>query len=349
MFGERERLSRIKAEQERALNRYLRREVYAYSSHYPPVLESAGLDRGRIRSMDDLARLPLVHLADLASAHDIEEYVLKADDARISGYGEPGLALRLLWHRWTGRGHDARRALVEPIFKPVQWSVQDSVRWAHTAADLDQLGELGRRCLEHAGLRPSDTIVNVLPASAGGDYWQIALGGRHGGVAVVPLEPRPRTEVVEASRPTVIVGRPLDLIELLERLGHGGTSLPDLHTVVAAGCLLDEDGRSRIAALAAEVGGGDPPVVVAAWRPPGGRAMWAECRGGSGFHTWPATEVVEVVDGELVWSPIGWRGTVILRVATGIHGVVDEARCPTCRRTTPRVFIRGGNNGADGG
>jgi phenylacetate-coenzyme A ligase PaaK-like adenylate-forming protein len=348
VFGERERLSRIKAEQERALTRYLRREVYAYSPRYPPELEAVGLDRGRIAAMDDLSRVPLTRLADIAS-EDQDQYVLQADDARISGYGEPSLALRLLWHRWTGRGHDARRALVDPLFKPVQWMVQDGIRWAYTAADLDQLGELGRRCLEHAGLRPADMILNVLPVGAGSEYWQVALGGRHGGVAVIPLEPKPRARVVEATRPTVIVGHPHDLIDLLVALAHGGANLPDLHTVLAAGCLLDEDGRAHLATLAAEVGGTDRPAVVAAWRPPGARAMWAECRGGSGFHTWPATEFVQSVDGEVVWSPIGWRGTVVLRVATGVHGVIDDSRCPTCGRTTPRVFIRGDNNGGDGG
>src|SRR3954452_4064839 len=90
VFGERERLSRIKAEQERALTRYLRREVYAYSPRYPAELEAVGLDRVRIPALDDLSRVPLTRLADIAS-EDQDQYVLQADDPRISGYGEPGL------------------------------------------------------------------------------------------------------------------------------------------------------------------------------------------------------------------------------------------------------------------
>jgi hypothetical protein len=88
-------------------------------------------------------------------------------------------------------------------------------------------------------------------------------------------------------------------------------------------------------------------VVRTAWAPPGVRALWSECEGGE-LHTWPETELVEVLDaagrpsrpgaaGELVWTPIGWRGTVVLRLRTGIAGTLSSGACPGCGRTAPRI------------
>jgi phenylacetate-coenzyme A ligase PaaK-like adenylate-forming protein len=79
------------------------------------------------------------------------------------------------------------------------------------------------------------------------------------------------------------------------------------------------------------------------WAPPGVRAAWATCEADQ-LHTWPEHEHLEVVDddglpaesGRLVWSAVGWRGSVWLRVALGPEGRVDRSAC-SCGRTTPRV------------
>jgi phenylacetate-coenzyme A ligase PaaK-like adenylate-forming protein len=58
-------------------------------------------------------------------------------------------------------------------------------------------------------------------------------------------------------------------------------------------------------------------------------------------HLWPGAEVIEVIDdagdrvplgdvGEIVWTPIGWHGSVILRLRTGVRGRIDTTRCATC-------------------
>src|SRR5439155_3471852 len=62
-------------------------------------------------------------------------------------------------------------------------------------------------------------------------------------------------------------------------------------------------------------------------------------RGGTGFHTWPHAEVVEIVGDEVVWTALGWRGTVLVRLRTGQQGRIEPGVCPTCGRTTPRLFI----------
>ncbi len=126
--------------------------------------------------------------------------------------------------------------------------------------------------------------------------------------------------------------------------GHGSTT----YSQMVLGCR-----NAGIALLACSpeqaVDVGDDPVPLPGlglsaaewWTPPAARASWVRCPGGTGFHTWPEDELIEVVDGELHWSAVGWHGSVWLRVGTGIAAVVDESPCPTCGRTTPRVEPRG--------
>jgi hypothetical protein len=42
-------------------------------------------------------------------------------------------------------------------------------------------------------------------------------------------------------------------------------------------------------------------------------------------------------EGEVVWSALGWAGSVVLRLRTGVHAMLDESPCPACKRTNPRL------------
>ncbi len=72
----------------------------------------------------------------------------------------------------------------------------------------------------------------------------------------------------------------------------------------------------------------------------------------SGYHLYPDLGIVEIVDpktgqpvpngqpGEIVFTPLAARGTVVLRYRTGdcTDGGLTYEQCPVCRRTVPRLF-----------
>ncbi len=82
------------------------------------------------------------------------------------------------------------------------------------------------------------------------------------------------------------------------------------------------------------------------------KKCWIECSGGreTGFHTYPDLDLFEVVDpetgepvpdgttGELVYTPLDGRGSLILRYRTGdlVNGGMTREPCPACGRTVPR-------------
>ena len=90
------------------------------------------------------------------------------------------------------------------------------------------------------------------------------------------------------------------------------------------------------------------------------KLAWSECpfnedAGSAGYHIHPDLALVEIVDpetgeprgegepGEIVFTPLDARGSVVLRYRTGdcIDGGLDATSpCPFCGRVVPRLVGR---------
>lgn len=307
---------------EKALRRYLRREVMAHSAYHRERLAPAFGRRGP-RRLGDLAQAPLTRLAEVADPRD--------------------LVLRPGGHQ---RGRGSERDRQQHTFKPVHWTIHGEVLVGSSAEDLTRMAELGKRWLGLAGVEPHDVLVNILPYGPNLGWWQVALGARHAGLSAIDLRVAPPPAEVARLRPSVLAGRPFDLARLMEAAELAGRPLVDVHTVLAVGEPLEPGMRARLTRLLGEGG-----AVVAAFAPPGVRALWGECREGMGLHTWPDAEVIELVDplsgepvppgadGEVVWTALGWRGTVLIRLRTGVFASTDDGRCPACGAPGPRLSV----------
>jgi phenylacetate-CoA ligase len=314
--------------QERALRHYLRREVLAYADAHRERLAPVWGRRGP-RTLADFARAPLIRLAEVADPADL---VLRPDWWSLGPL-----------HRRRGR---AARERAQRRFKPVHWTIHGGVLVGNSAVDMDRLADLGRRWLALADVEPHDVLVNILPYGPNLGWWEVALGARRAGLSAIDLPVSPPPAQVARLRPSVLAGRPFDLARLLEAAERAGYPLEDVHTLLAVGEPLEPGLRARLAGLLGEGG-----AVVAAFAPLGVRALWGECREGTGLHTWPDAEVVELVDplsgepvppgadGEVVWSALGWRGTVFVRLRTGIFASMETGDCPWCGSTNPRLAV----------
>jgi hypothetical protein len=326
--ADRLRPGQIESRRRRLLTRYLRREVGPYSPLHRRRFDAAGLTPSAVADVGDLARLPPVALTEIDDPADL---VLRPTEASIRAGGDFELRWRLAWSKLTSRPSWFNEHVIDPRYKPVHWTVADGVLIGWSADDLERLGDLGRRWLAVAGVRRRDALVTVLPMTPTLGFWQLALGARAAGLSTVHAGRTPDPDLLQRMGPTVLAGGRDDLLALD---GWGG--LDRLRLVLVVDGVLDADTRAELVECA-----GGRASVVAAWAPPGVRAMWAECRGGTGFHTWPETEVIQRGDDdELVWSPIGWRGSVLLRMRTGAAADIDDRPCPSCGRTGPRVHPR---------
>ncbi|HEX2848914.1 MAG TPA: hypothetical protein VHN98_00090 [Acidimicrobiales bacterium] len=339
MIGEYERPGRLHAGQARALRRYLLEQVAPYSAWHRGV--TVGDD-----ARQALRRLPLTRLADV---DDPAALVLRPTATSLATTPESDLRLRFWWAGVRRRQGAFNREVLDPRYKPIHWVEGHGVPIGYSAEDLTRLGELGRSTLEMAGVSPSDVLVGVQPAGPHLTFWQIALGARAAGVSALFLGVAATADEMARLRPSVLCGRLGDLLRLLTEAREAAFSLGALHTLLVVGEPVDPASRARLTLLASHVGA--DVAVVAVWAPPGVRALWSECRDGIDVHTWPACEVIEIADpdsgdevapggdGEVVWSPLGWKGSVLLRQRTGVFGCLDDTPCVACGRTSPRLRI----------
>jgi hypothetical protein len=326
------RPGQLASRQDASLRRYVRDEVYPYSRLLRPRLDRSGLGQAGIQTVADLQRLPPLDWADV----DARAAVLDASGDVIKAHGPLVARARLKVADFVGRRAAFARDRLEPTYKPIHWCRQGEAPIAMTATDLTVLAGIGRRLLDAAGVRALDRVVTLEdPATLG--FWQLTLGCRDGGVLATHLGPKASPGAIAACHPTVLAGG-TSAVALALAAGLEGVRL-----VIIIGEVLGDADRDGIRDAAR---GAD---VRCAWAPDGVRALWVEC-GARLLHTWPDAEVIEVVDplsgapvregedGELLWTALGWRGTVLARLRTQAFGRMDDGTC-LCGRTTPRLSI----------
>lgn len=335
MNEDRRRSEEYASERDAELRSWVASAVHPYSPVVRRQLDAAGIGRHGVRTASDLARLPPVPLAALA---DGREYVLEPTEASIAAHGPLQDRVRLRVADLFGRRPELAREHIDPRFRPVLWTVSGApgaaLFVASTRDDLDRLAALGRRSLSISGVRPDDRMLVLDPAGGRIGPWQLLSGARDAGVAVLHAD-QAGPDLVARSEPTVVAGR----ASSLRAAAAAGLPASVRLLLVHDGPLPDDDQRTALDATGL--------AVSEWWVPPAARAAWVRCPGGRGFHTWPTAEIVEVLDetgrraemGELVWSAVGWSGSVWFRVRTGIGVTVDTAACDQCGRTTPRVDL----------
>ncbi len=104
-----------------------------------------------------------------------------------------------------------------------------------------------------------------------------------------------------------------------------------------------------------EAAGASPVSILGTYGFTEARSAWAECPTSldvsSGYHLYPDKEIFEVVDphtgeakkegedGDLVYTAIDARASVVIRYRTGdfVKGGITSEACPHCGSTVPRI------------
>ena len=350
-------------EQGRLLSEWINREVRPFSAYWKSRLGGREVD-----SLEALRALDVVseaEIAGLGGPGNPELLVLPTEDGfkRNAGRGDLFAAAREV-----GRGGpQGRRSALFRRYKPVHVHEAGSaavVAIAYTRTDLDRLHLAGARLMEVLGVGADDALVSAVPAGPSVRFWGLyhaALAARMTavhprGAGQAPLRPTLRAL---AMLPATVLAAPVDeALDLLVGLRERNVSIPGLRTLLTVGAPPSAEARRALAAAASVLSSGDVRVQ-AVWAPEMSRALWGECRPPTadpaeatyGLHTYPDLEVVQVrdvttgldapeaADGEIVLTSLGWRGTALVRVATGAWtgGLSASGACPSCGRTVPRL------------
>jgi len=156
--------------------------------------------------------------------------------------------------------------------------------------------------------------------------------------------------------PEVLIGVPTFLYHLLQLATEEGVRCENLRLIILGGEKATDGIRHKLRELAQALGA--PQVdVVATYGFTEAKQAWPECpfpqdQPSGGYHLSPDLGILEVIDpqtgetlppgcpGELVFTPLDARGTVVLRYRTGdcTDGGLTYEPCPHCGRTLPRLL-----------
>lgn len=339
--------------QAQALQRYLKQTVLPFSKHYGAM----GLDPDRIRSLDDIRRIPFTTKRDLLERP--LDFVL-VPDQRVLAW-RPVTILRVLL-----RGQAAVEREFEREFRPLMVTFTagrsaEPVPFIYTERDVRNLRVAGARAMTIAGARRDMRMINMFPFSPHLAFWQAHYSGTEFGVFMVStgggkvLGTDGQLRLIAKLQPDVLIGMPTFLYHVLHEAAARGLRCPKLTALVLGGEKAPPGMRRKLRSLAAELGAARVDVL-GIFGFTEAKMAWPECphpegNEPAGFHVSPDLGIVEIVDprtgepvgegqpGELVFTPLEARGTVVLRYRTGdiAAGGLRYEPCPHCGRRMPRL------------
>ena len=345
------------------LGRYLRSTVLPFSAYYRKRFQEAGVSVDSIRTLEDLQRLPFTTKADLLNTpeepHRFKDFILVPDPAALSR--RPETILRAMV-----QGRDRVRQGFEAEFRPIFMTFTtgrsaEPTPFFYSQRDLDHLATAGGRLVQLCAAKREERLFNTFPFAPHLAFWLAHYAGTAGGIMVLSsgggkvMGTEATIRHLRKLNPEAILGIPTFIYHLLHQAAEQGVRCPSLRRIVLGGEKVSDGLRLKLRELARELGAG-PVDVLATYGFTEAKQAWVECpfpqdQPSPGYHLYPDLTVIEIVDpatghpvpaghpGEIVFTPLDARGSVVLRYRTGdcIDGGLTYAPCPCCGRTTPRL------------
>lgn len=348
------------------LRRFLREQVLPFHPFYRSVFADREIEVDGLRRYADLSQIPLSSKADVAPDAEVpdrpKQFVLQPTPETLRAALPLGKKLRLLVAKWREGAEEVRRR-VGLEYRPVQAFFTTGRTALPTSFfmsryDLQILEEVGARIGEINEVDPAeDRLVSFFPYAPHLAFWQVQAVGvgcgafmlQTGGGKAMGTDGILRA--IEKIRPSFLCGIPGYTYHLLREGVEDGRDFSSVRRLFLGGDRVTPAYRTKLCELLRE-GGAKDPRVVSVLGFTEARKCWTECTGGEeyGFHTYPDLEIFEMIDpdtgqpvpdgetGEMVYTPLDGRGSIILRYRTGdiVEGGMTRERCPGCGRTVPR-------------
>lgn len=349
--------------QAQKLRAYLRDVVVPFSAHYRELFGRQGLKADCIRTLEDLERIPFTTKMDLVNTPDhpnkARDFVLIPDQKTLSR--RPSTLLRALRH-----GSAAVKRGFESEFRPIFLTSTtgrsaDPIPFLSTQHDIGNFCSGGERIMQVCRAEREMRLLNMFPYAPHLAFWVTHYAATTFGLFCLStgggkaMGSEGNLRLIDKIKPDVLIGMPTFIYHVLQQAVEGNLCIKGLRRVVLGGEKVAEGMRKKLRHLAEKLG--SPNVdVLATYGFTEAKMAWAECphpfeQGPSGYHLYPDLGVFEVIDpksgrvlppghaGELVYTPLDARGSVVLRYRTGdlIEGGLVYEPCPHCHRTLPRL------------
>jgi phenylacetate-coenzyme A ligase PaaK-like adenylate-forming protein len=353
----------IRSWQADTFRKYLRNVVLPFSPYYRKLFAEHDLRHDSFRTLEDLQRIPFTTKADLvntaASPQKFRDFIVVPDEKVLAR--RPGTVLRAI-----ARGRQAVKEQFEAEFRPIFMTFTtgrsaEPTPVFYSQRDLAHLQTSGRRIIELCATRREDRVLNAFPFAPHLAFWQTHYAGTAAGVMMLSsgggkvMGTEGTIRHICKFKPNAIIGMPTFLYHLLHQAAEQGVRCESLRGLVLGGEKVSDGLRTKLRELTGKLGAPDA-YIVATYAFTEAKQAWPECafpaeRKSGGYHLYPDLGIMEVIDpatgeslppgspGELVFTPLDARGTVLLRYRTGDYtdGGLTYETCPHCGRTLPRL------------
>jgi len=338
------------------LRDYLSRRVVPFSAHYGLLFEENDIHPLDIKSLDDWSHVPFTSKKDLTTPRD---FVLMPDEAVLRR--EPGMIFDALLH-----GRAAAKEHAEAEFRPILLTSttgrsSDPVPFLYTKHDLANLDLSGTRLMLAGRSQSEFRHMNLFPYAPHLAFWLAHHAGLGFGTFMLStgggktLGTDGNIKLIDKIQPDILIGMPTFIYHVLREAHESGKRWTNLKRIVLGGEKVADGLRARLRDLATALGSPDVHVM-ATYGFTEAKMAFPECVGEShdsfGYHLSPDLGLVEIIDpktgelvpdghpGEIVFTPLNARGTVVLRYRTGdiAEGGLTWEKCPNCGRTCPRLL-----------
>ena len=349
----------IKKMQDKKLRSLLINQIAPYSPYYEKVFKKHKIDPYKIKGVDDLRHIPFAYKENVAPTDEEpkkhKDFVIRPDEEISEKYS----------HMAKLSPYGGKRAVEDKIYeyKPVHihfttGRTAKSTPFVYSLRDLKNIKEAGARLLNVFGLTDKDFFLNAFPYSPHLAFWQSFFAAESGGFSALNsgggkvMGTQNLIEAVEELCATAMVIIPGYAYYMLREAARQKRDFSSMRTIIFGGERVPPGLKTKIKGLLAEMGAKDP-IVLATYASTETRVAWGECPAEEsfGYHIYPDMEIIEIInpetgepveegeEGEIVYTPLDWRGTCVLRYRTGdiAKGGITYEPCPNCGRTVPRI------------
>ena len=352
--------------QGRKLRRFLTEQVVPFSKHYGDLFHEEGIDPDSIRSIEDLARIPFTSKRSLTGPEGepapTRDFVIVPDEDVLKR--RPSTILRATYRGRSGVKEDFGKEYRPILMTSTTGRSAEPVPFLYTQHDIDNLALAGRRMMEVCESSADYRHMNLFPFAPHLAFWLAHYAGlgfntfnlSTGGGKAMGTDGNVR--LLGKVDPDALIGMPTFLYHVLQVAVEKGLDCRKIKRIVLGGEKVPEGTRRKLRALCAELGSGNVDIM-ATYGFTESKMAWPECPGrdvdgSTGYHLYPDLGIIEVVDpdtgepvgegepGEIVFTPLDSRGSVVIRYRTGdliSEGLTHEP-CPGCGRTMPRLLGR---------
>ena len=354
--------------QDKKLAAFINTHLYPFSPHYRKLFDENHINPRSIRTVADLAGIPFTSKHDFAATdanpEKFKDFILQPDKEKIRRFW-PASRLLPLAVRSLLRGKAFVEDQLAREFRPsfmtfTTGTTNTPVAFLYSHYDIENLYVSGARMLNLFDIAGSDKIVNMFPYAPHLAFWQVVFGGLSSDVLIMStgggkvMGTDGNIKALMKMKPAVVLGVPSFVYHVLREAKERGCALGFLKKIVLGAARLEEGYKEKVSELLGAMGAAKVSVF-GTYGFTEARCAWAECPTpidiSSGYHLYPDKEIFEVIDpetgkvkgegedGEIVYTSIDARASVMLRYRTGdfVRGGITYEPCPHCRRNVPRL------------